>query len=104
MKHTGLLGLTLALLLASICAAMAQEKPVSPEALTQAIAQRTAQLGVCHAELGQLQQLQASVIAGQLVEPSKALADLKAKIAAANPGKVLDDTFHLVDAPKAEKK
>ncbi len=72
--------------------ATAQEAPKPPD-LTQLLVQRTNQLGVCNSELGQLQQLQAAVIAGQLVSPQS----VKETFEKANPGKTLGTDLKIED-------
>ncbi len=80
---------------------VAQEQ--APADLSKALAQQTDALGQCNAERGQLQRLQASVIGGQLVEPTKLQAEIKAKFEAANPGKTWDDAMKVTDKAAGKK-
>ena len=83
---------------------LAQEAPKDPQAqLTSALAQKINQLGVCNAELGPLQQLQAAVVNKQLVNPDETRKTLIAAIEQANPGKTVDASNKIVDTTKAKK-
>lgn len=69
--------------------------PAAPQTLDprQLLAARTLALGQCNAELGPLQQLQAQVIAGQIVS----LEQVRQQIEKANPGKTITATFLITD-------
>lgn len=90
-----------AVVLAVSLSALLHAQPEKPN-YQQLLAQRTNQLGACNAELGPLQQLQAAVINGQLVEPAKLLAGFKEQFQKANPGKTFGDDFKIADI-KEEK-
>lgn len=60
---------------------------------TAALAQRTKQLGECNVELGQLQQLQAAVIGGQLLTSET----FRVKFEQANTGKTLNENLVIMD-------
>jgi len=64
-------------------------------ALRQALGQKIAALGTCNAELGQLQQMSAQVLTGQLVPVTQIVAAFEQ----ANPGKTLSKDWKAIDAP-----
>lgn len=91
----------------SVSAQQPQPQQISPAEraaqLQQALAATMADLGACNAKLGPLQQLQAQLMAGQLVaasqvktEVEKAIAKLKADIENAN-GKTIGPDYKLTD-------
>ncbi len=86
--------------MAAVLATAQEPAPAKAPDLGQMLAQRTNQLGACNSELGPLQQLQAAVIAGQLVEPIR----VREAFEKANPGKTFGADFVLVDRKPAEGK
>jgi hypothetical protein len=83
----------LAIVLFAIAATpLAQGGEQAPQA-QQLFAQKVAQLGACNAELGQLQQMQAAVIGGQLVDAAK----FREAFERVNPGKTLAADLKVMD-------
>lgn len=71
--------------------------------LRQALASKLSELGKCQTDLGPLNQLEAQVLTGQMVEAKQAAAAFVAQVEKANPGKTIDlATAKIVDKPKAE--
>ena len=84
----GLVTLAMVLLISAFVVYGAQQTPPDYKLLA---AQRTDDLGRCHAELGPLQQLSAQVLAGRLVS----IEGFKAAFEKANPGKTLSETYQV---------
>jgi len=63
------------------------------ESLKQTLAQRTMDLGVCHIQLGVLEQLSSQVIGGALMTADQ----WRSRFEAANPGKTVDATFAVAE-------
>lgn len=83
----------------SVTAAIAQAQQPAGQ-FQQMLAAKVDALGKCNSELGQLQQLSAKVLAGQLVAPAVTTAANRAAFEQSNHGRTVDDTWKVVDKKK----
>lgn len=75
-----------------------QQNPIT--VLTQQLADQRNKLGLCHAELGALEQLQAQVIAGQIQPVEDILKAVVTRFEEANKGKTLNTSTWMVEDKK----